>query len=81
MGECLVDVIERYTLGLIVALDCLQTGDITKKRWSGQAAKYQYGVTAAQTSRRKITSLFINGSHDGQEGAGLRNLATAATGR
>ena len=80
VSECLVDVIELHTLGLIVALDCLQTGDITKKRWSGEATKYQNGVTATQTCRRKITALFVNRAHGGQEGAGLRNLTTTATG-
>ena len=65
MSECLVDVIELHTLGLIVALDCLQTGDISKKRWSGQAAKHQHCVTAPQACGREITTLLINRPHGG----------------
>ena len=80
MSECLVDVVEPHALRLIVTLDCLQTGDIAKKRWSGQAAEHQYGVTATQACGREITALLINHPHGGQDGAGLRNLTTTTTG-
>jgi len=46
MGKGFVDIVEDELLALlpVIMLNCLQTGDITKERGSGQAAKDENGM-------------------------------------
>lgn len=51
MGECFVDVVELDALGCKISLDRLQTGDVTEKWRSGEAAEYQYGIAPLHLSK------------------------------
>ena len=48
MGQSLIDVIELDAQGRIIAVHCLQTGDIPQERRSRQTAKHQHGVMSLQ---------------------------------
>jgi hypothetical protein len=64
MSQCLVDVIELDALGCIVAMNRLQTGDVTEEGRSCETAEDENGVVsleAAQLNRlaRRVVSFEV----------------------
>jgi len=59
MRERLVDVVEVHALATVVALNCLQTGDIAKEGGSGQTAKHKDAVFAAEFTERKLSAFGV----------------------
>ena len=75
MGESFVDIIELDTLGREVALDRLQTGDVSNERRSRQAAEDEYRVLAEQPARREFFALIVIQLDFGQLRAGFQEAA------
>ena len=71
MGQRLVDEIELNPLRSVVAINCLQTGDISEERRSGETAKDKNGVFAFEATHLKGVAVGIEDRNVWQWGSDL----------
>ena len=82
MGKGFVNIIERqfFTLLPIVVMDCLQTGDITQKGRSGQAAEDDHGMPALEfLPEGEAAPLGVEHADVGHEATNLGHVLTTAS--
>ena len=65
MGEGFVDVVELHALRHVVFINRLQTGDVSQKRWSREAAEDENRITSLQAAELELAAVFVVGGEIG----------------